>query len=88
MKRSYSSKKFSLSKYYNNDSSQKLIFQSNNNGKSFERSITPLKLISQKSSNYIPSNLFNKKNNEDNINIDKLTDKYIHFLQKIWRTIY
>ena len=82
MKRSYSSKKFSLSKYYNNDSSQKLIFQSNNNGKSFERSITPLKLISQKSSNYIPSNLFNKKNNEDNINIDKLTDKYIHFLQK------
>ena len=82
MKRSYSSKKFSLSKYYNNDSSQKLIFQNNNNGKSFERSITPLKLISQKSSNYIPSNIINKKNIENNINIDKLTNKYINFLQK------
>ena len=82
LKRSHSSKKFSLSKYYNNDSSQKFIFQSNNNGKSFERSITPLKLISQKSSNYIPSNIINKKNNEDNINIDKLTNKYINFLQK------
>ena len=66
LKRSISTKRF-------------LNNKNNNNKKKFERKITPLKLISQKNSSYHP--VKNKSINDNNINIDKLTDKYINYLK-------
>ena len=76
LKRSISTKRFLNNKFHNSE--QKLSFQ-NNNKKKFERKITPLKLISQKNSSYHP--VKNKSIKDNNINIDKLTDKYINYLK-------
>ena len=81
IERSHSLNKFLYNINDNKENNKKFISHKNDNKKSYERSITPLKLISQKSSFYVPSN---QKNNfeKKNINIDKLTNKYLNYIKK------
>ncbi len=81
IQRSHSLNKFLYNNIDNKENNKKFISHKNDNKKSYERSITPLKLISQKSSFYVPSN---QKNNfeKKNINIDKLTNKYLNYIKK------